>query len=187
MYRDNKGREYTTHSEIRAAFSKTLPDVITQADLDAIGIQVITSEMQLREKVSRLIMGTNWRLERARERDSIGAEGESIQDVLREREAIRRAGNRVSRVEDYEVLEQDYPANEVITRLQFMRRFTDTERENIRAVRDGGQSQELLDFWELLQLAADVNLNDVDIQEGVAMLEASGLLSTGRSLVILEM
>lgn len=138
-----------------------------------------------------------WRIERAEERDKIGAEGETVGEVLREREAIRRASNRaesevnaldsIAEVQGYDwaVLADDWPANAVMTRLKFMRRFTDTERAAIRAARDSGQSQDLLDFWELLKVATSVNINDLDIQDGVQMLEQAGLIGTGRSTEVL--
>jgi len=143
------------------------------------------AKYRVKVKASEMIDALQWRIERAKERENIGASGETISDVLREREAIRRASNRAEAYIDtltddaeapqyqLEVLPSDYPANPVITRLTFMRRFTDAERQAIRAARDSGQSQDLLDFWELLQLATSVNLNDPDIQTGVAMLELS--------------
>ncbi|MBL1267660.1 MAG: hypothetical protein COA87_007910 [Halomonas sp.] len=139
------------------------------------------------------IESLQWRIERAKERDKIGATGETEADVLREREAIRRASNRaeqyIEQLEDdaeirsyrFDVLPSDYPANAVLTRLQFMRRFTDAERAAIRAARDSGESQDLLDFWELLQLASQINVNDADIHTGVGMLEHAGLIEAGRA------
>lgn len=148
---------------------------------------------RIKTQAQEMIDNLAWRIERAKEREDIGADGESIADVLREREAVRRASNRaeqyVDTLEDEKelrgytlhVLSSDYPENPVVTRLTFMRRFTDAERASIRAARDSGQSQDLLDFWELLQLATSVNLNDVDIQAGVAMLETNGLIGAGRA------
>ena len=144
------------------------------------------------------IESLQWRIERAKERDKIGATGETEADVLREREAIRRASNRAEQyieqlTDDAEIrryrldiLPSDYPPNTVLTRLQFMRRFTDAERAAIRAARDSGESQDLLDFWELLQLASQINVNDVDIQTGVGMLEQAGLIGEGRASEIVS-
>jgi hypothetical protein len=140
----------------------------------------------------------DWRLERAQERDKIGADGETINDVLSEREAIRRASNRaetevqaLTSIEDieaftWEVLPSDYPTNTVVTRLAFMRLFTDEERVNIRAARDSGQSQDLLDFWEMLMVATAVNLHDQSIQQGVTMLETQGLIGVNRAAEVLQ-
>lgn len=155
------------------------------------------AKYRVKVTASEMIDALQWRIERAKERENIGASGETISDVLREREAIRRASNRAeayidtltddteARKYQLEVLPSDYPANPVITRLTFMRRFTDAERQAIRAARDSGQSQDLLDFWELLQLATSVNLNDPDIQAGVGMLENAGLIGEGRASEIL--
>lgn len=152
---------------------------------------------RIKEGVAARLEGLVWRLERAQERDRIGAEGETVADVMREREAIRRAGNRAEKELEaladveaiqsftWEVLPEDYPPNPVMTRLQFMRRFTDEERKTMRAARDSGQSQDLLDFWELMQIATDVRLVDPDIQLGVRLLEQSGLIGEGRADEIL--
>lgn len=155
------------------------------------------------ERISKVasarITDLTWRLERAEERNKIGAEGETVSDVMREREAIRRASNRaeaeleaLTTIEEieafaWEVLPSDYPSNPVVTRLSFMRRFTHAERASIRAARDSGQSQDLLDFWELLQLATSVNLNDTDIKLGVDMLETDGLIGAGRAAEVLTL
>ena len=156
------------------------------------------SKFRIKSKASDMIDSLQWRIERAKERTDIGADGESVGDVLREREAIRRASNRaeayIESLEDaaearqyhFAVLSSDYPYNSVVTRLSFMRRFTDTERQAIRAARDSGDSQDLLDFWELLQLATSINLNDPDIQAGVHMLEQAGLIGEGRADEILN-
>jgi hypothetical protein len=144
------------------------------------------------------IAALGWRLERAQERDKIGADGETINDVLSEREAIRKASNRaetevqvltsVEAIEAFtwEVLASDYPTNRVMSRLAFMHLFYDEERANIRAARDSGQSQDLLDFWELLLLAGNVDLSDPDIITGVQLLEDSGLINASRADVILN-
>jgi hypothetical protein len=153
---------------------------------------------EIKEWAKERLAEVEWRVERAKEREQIGAAGETLNDLFSEREAIRRASNRAEAelaaladekaIEDFvwEVLPQDYPPATTLTRLTFMRRFTDAERANIRAARDSGQSQDLLDFWELLQLASHVNLNDPDIQSGVAMLEANGLIAEGRAAEILD-
>ncbi|WP_156805027.1 hypothetical protein [Vreelandella jeotgali] len=157
--------------------------------LPALESAVFRVKREATERIEEL----EWRIQRARERDSIGADGESEADVLREREAVRRASNRA---EDYlaelenekeirsyafDVLPSDYPPVTATTRLTFMRRFTDQERADIRAERDNGSNQDLLDFWELLTLASSVRLTDPDIVEGVNMLETNGLIAKGRA------
>lgn len=155
------------------------------------------AKFRIKAEAEKRIEALQWRIERAEERDRIGAKGETVGDVLREREAIRRASNRaeayIDELEDeaearryvFDVLPSDYPNNPILTRLQFMRRFTDSERQAIRAARDSGENQDLLDFWELLQLASNINLNDPDIQSGVQMLEAAELIAEGRAQEVL--
>lgn len=74
-------------------------------------------KVQAKEMIDEL----QWRLERAQERETIGAEGETVEDVLRDREAVRRASNRAEdyinnsnnptelRRYSFEVLPSDYP------------------------------------------------------------------------------
>jgi len=161
------------------------------------------AKFRVKVTVERRIKALQWRIDRAVERDHIGVAGESVDDVYREREMLRRAGNRsdeyINGLEDLTeirnhqltVLPSDTPDDTVVSTLEFMRRFTPQERKNMRAIRDKGsaeqatQSQELQDFWELLQLASSVNINDPDTQGGVMMMEAAGLLAAGRANEIL--
>tara|TARA_R110002049_G_scaffold190570_2_gene359265 strand:+ start:32386 stop:33021 length:636 start_codon:yes stop_codon:yes gene_type:complete len=173
------------------------PAIITNL-IDKDHGQKESTKYRVKVKAAAMIDELQWRIERAKEREKIGSDGETEADVLREREAIRRASNRaeqyIEQLDDdaelrsyaLQVLPNDYPANAILTRLQFMRRFTDAERATIRAARDSGQSQDLLDFWELLQLASHVNINDADIQTGVQMLEQAGLIDEGRAAAVVS-
>lgn len=69
----------------------------------------------------------------------------------------------------------------VITKLDFLRRFTSEERINIRS----STNAIVVDFLYLLDLAQDVNLADPDTVAGVNYCESLGLLSVGRALAIL--
>lgn len=154
------------------------------------------AKFRIKIEAEKLINSLQWRIDRANERTSLGASGETVADVLREREAIRRASNRLeteldsltdieARSIQFMVLNSDYPTVTTLSRLEFMRRFTDAERSTIRAVRDSGQSQDLLDFWELLQLSALINVTDTDTVLGVNMLEQQELIGSGRASEIL--
>lgn len=154
-------------------------------------------QTQIKSEVAERIAGTAWRIERAQERDQIGAEGETESEVLAEREAIRRAGNRAeteiaeltaqAEIESYQltVLPSDYPVVVSLSVLEFLRLFTDAERSAVRAARESGQSQNLLDFWELLQASGRVRLDNPDVVAGVGLLEQSGLIAAGRADQIL--
>lgn len=157
------------------------------------------ARFRVKLEATRKIDALQWRVERAEERTRIGADGETTSDVLREREAIRRASNRAeqeiaaldedreARVYQFEVLPSDYPANPILSRLQFMRRFTDDERRHIRAARESGEAgQDIQDWWELILVSANVNLHDADIQGGVQALEQEGLIGEGRAAEVLN-
>lgn len=68
-----------------------------------------------------------------------------------------------------------------LTQLQFLRRFTVTERITIRASAD----PVIQDFLHLVNLAQDVRLNDPDTLMGVHYLEQQGLIAEGRADEIL--
>lgn len=72
----------------------------------------------------------------------------------------------------------------ILTRLEFLRRFTPTERQAIRSAR--AQSVELDDFMFLLEMAETIHLDNADVIAGLALLEASGLLAAGRASEILS-
>lgn len=72
----------------------------------------------------------------------------------------------------------------VLSRLEFLRRFTQAERQAIRSAR--AQSVELDDFMFLLEIAETVRLDNDDVMAGLAMLEGAGLLAAGRASEILS-
>lgn len=75
------------------------------------------------------------------------------------------------------------PVGRVMSKLAYLRLFTQEERIAIRAAAAG--SAELTDYLELLNLAEDVNTSDPDTRSAVQMLEAVGLLAPGRAVEIL--
>lgn len=70
----------------------------------------------------------------------------------------------------------------VITKLDYLRRFTQAERIAVRAA--AKQSPELEDYLSLLDLAENVDLQDPDIVGALAMLEYAGLIGAGRAAEI---
>lgn len=71
----------------------------------------------------------------------------------------------------------------VLTKLEYLRRFTQEERIAIRAA--AKQSAQLEDYLSMLELAQDVTLSDPDTQGAVQMLEHAGLIAPGRAAEIL--
>lgn len=152
---------------------------------------------RIKEAAKEKIQSLAWRIERAQEREQTGLAGETLIDVFLEREAIRKASNRIEteidaltdeaeiRAKILEVTEADYDEPKILTRLAFLRRFTTAERTALRLARDSGQSPELQDWWELIVLSGAVTLTDADTIYGVNALEQQGLLSPGRADEIL--
>jgi len=141
------------------------------------------------------IQALDWRLERAQERDRLGLPGETPEDVLLEREAIRRASSRceaeVNAAQDvaavqavtFAVTEADRATPARITRLQFLMRFTDAEMQAIVAAADASPALKVaLLKW---QTAEGITLTNPITQAGVQALEIAGLIAPGRAAEIL--
>lgn len=149
----------------------------------------------IKATVAAQIAATAWRMERAAERDAIGAAGETPQDVMREREAIRRAGNRaeteVAALADIEAVRAhtwavepgDWPPVIVATQLEFMRRMTAAERQAARNL--AATDPNIADAAHLLDAARDVRVTDPDTAQYLAYLEHVGVLAEGRAAEIL--
>jgi hypothetical protein len=71
----------------------------------------------------------------------------------------------------------------VMTKLEFLRRFTQEERVAIRTVAKA--NVQLEDYMAMIDLAQDIDTADADTKAGVQMLEAVGLLAAGRAAEIL--
>ena len=72
------------------------------------------------------------------------------------------------------------PREITLTQLAFLRRFTAQERIAIRSSSD----PVIIDFLHLVNLAQDVNLDDLDTVAGLAYLEAQQLIAQGRAAEI---
>lgn len=70
-----------------------------------------------------------------------------------------------------------------VTKLEYLRRFTQVERIAIRAA--STQSPELADYLAMLEIAQDIDLDDPDTVAAVTMLEQAGLIAAGRAAEIL--
>ena len=139
---------------------------------------------------------TAWKIDRAKERDLSGIDSEAINNVLADREAVRRATDRLENVinnleseEDidavtFEVTPEDRPVIERITSLAFFSRFT-TEEQG--AVMTAIQQNPILNALIVsLQLADGVVLTDPRIVAGVQALALAGLISESRVQEILK-
>lgn len=150
---------------------------------------------EIKRQAEANIDALRWRLERAEERDRLGLPGETVEEVLLEREAIRRASNRCEaeinaakdinevRAVTFAVTDADYAQPLRLTRLQFLRRFTNEEIQSIVAMADTNVSlKALLLKW---QMADRITLTDPETVAGVNALEIAGLIAARRSEEIL--
>lgn len=71
-----------------------------------------------------------------------------------------------------------------MTKLEYLRRFTDKERIAIRAAAE--QNAALADYLQLMELAQDINTGDPDTVAAVTMLEQAGLIALGRANEVLN-
>ncbi|GIX31365.1 MAG: hypothetical protein KatS3mg124_1837 [Porticoccaceae bacterium] len=150
---------------------------------------------EVRKAAEAALASIAWRLERAQERERLGVPGEAIVQVLIEREAIRRASNRCEAEIDaaasleavqavtFAVTDADRPQPRRLTRLEFLRRFTDDEMQAIVAAADTSPAlKAALLQW---QAAEGVVLDDPSTVAGVQALEIAGLIAAGRAQEIL--
>lgn len=152
---------------------------------------------EIKRQAAANIAALQWRIERASERDRLGLPGETLEAVLIEREAIRRASNRceaeVEAAQDLEavravvfaVTEPDRASPNRITRLQFLSRFTDAEMQAVIAASD--QSPALRAALLKWQTAEGIALTDPQTVAGVQALEIAGLIAEGRAEQILNL
>lgn len=150
---------------------------------------------EIKRQAQANITALAWRIERAQERDRLGLPGETVEQVLLEREAIRRASNRCeSEIEaaqdiaavqavQFAVTEADRATPQRLTRLQFLRRFTDEEMQSIVAAAETNAAlKAALLKW---QTAEGIMLTDPTTIAGVQALEIAGLIAPGRAEAIL--
>ena len=150
---------------------------------------------QIKSMVTEQIEALTWRLERAKERDAIAAAGETVNDVLTEREALRRAGNRIeteinalSTLADvnavqFTVKPEDSITVARVTRLQFLQRFTDDEMNGFVTAAKTNAALEA--YLMKLQNAEGIVLTDPATIMGTQALEMLGIIGTGRAATIL--
>jgi hypothetical protein len=149
----------------------------------------------VKKEAAQLIAATDWKLSRAKERQTAGwGSLAEIDAVLTEREAIRRSSDIAEHAID--ALETAYQAEmfqwsvtvavaapKRLTHVDFMKRFSDDE---IESVLEAAKTNAALNaFWEKFRLAGDVNLLDPMTIAGVQALEIATILNPGRAEEIL--
>lgn len=78
----------------------------------------------------------------------------------------------------------DKSQTRILTRLAFMRRFTNDE---LTAIYGAAKSNVQLEVWlDKFKLAEEINLDDVEIEDGLSTLEQFGIINVGRGLEILS-
>lgn len=149
----------------------------------------------IKAEVSAALEAGAWRIQRAEERDRLGLPGETVAEVLAEREALRRAGNRIEAeidaMEDraavaavqLTVADADRVSAQNLTPKAFMDRFTDAELAAILAAVDANPAMRA--WWARFDKSQSLVLTDPLTVGGVHALEFSGLIDPGRADEIL--
>jgi len=155
-----------------------------------------TVRAKIKAEAGQRISDTDWRLERAREREYLGTSGlTDVDTVLSEREAIRQTSNaiemRLDALDDVEAvrafawtfdgMEVKVPSR--MTRKKFLDRFTPEEMATIMAASD--QSPAIKAWLITFQSSELIDLGDPTLAMGIGALEMSGLLPEGRAAQVL--
>lgn len=150
---------------------------------------------EVKQQAAAAIEALSWRLERARERAMLGLPGETEAQLWREREAIRRASDRVEGEIDaaadgvsvaavpFAVTVEDQPPLQALARIDLLRRFTAAEMTAIQqAATSNPAIGVILMLWQAVSV---VYLTAPETIAGVQALEAAGLIGEGRAAEIL--
>ena len=74
------------------------------------------------------------------------------------------------------------PVVRIVTKREYLGRFTQAERVAIRTA--AKSSVELEDYLALLEISEEIDLDDEDLIAGLTTLEAAGLIAEGRAAEI---
>ena len=110
-------------------------------------------------------------------------------------EVLRYSAAQAQEVNGYNLTDYDHtewfhdapvaiPTSRVMTKLEYLRRFTTSERVAIRAA--ASANPVLDDYLKLMELAQEINMGDADTVAAVTMLEQVGLLAPGRASEVLN-
>ncbi len=148
---------------------------------------------QIKAQATQLISATDWKLQRAQERDAAGwGSLAEIDAVLVEREMIRRSSNEAeaavyaltdaAAIATFSwVISATVEPPKRLTRGQFLDRFTPAETEQILTA---ANSNVALKRW-VMRLENSEWVKPDEARNGLAALEIAGLLQPGRAAQIL--
>lgn len=155
---------------------------------------------KIKTSTANQIESLAWRLDRAKERDTIGALGETVSEIMIIRESIRRASSRAeaevmqlttaAEVAAYtwEVTPADTPVPTRMTIYAFLLRFTNDEAVAIDLASYGetAEAAGVRRYMSLVTNALSIDLSLAELRDGVNALEATGILAEGRATEILD-
>lgn len=172
------------------------PGGLTHDPLVALNRAKAARKALIKNEAANLITASDWKLQRAKERETAGwATLADVDAVLTERESIRRSSGAaelalealtdVASVQSFTwAVDVFVIAPRRLTHKQFIGLFTDKELEDILAA--SLVSKAMGAWWKKFELADGVDRNDPDLWNGLQMLEFAGFISQGRAAEILS-
>lgn len=150
----------------------------------------------IKAEAANLIADTDWKLTRARERDTAGwGTLADVDAVLALRESIRQSSSAAEAMVDSLVdvqsirtmtwsISVQVPVPRRLTQTAFLKRFTTTEASAVLTATDSNVALRL--FWQKMLMADWINPDDPDTRAGINALEIGGLLAAGRGKEVLS-
>lgn len=152
--------------------------------------------VQIKAEAAEYIEATDWRLQRAKEREAAGwATLADVDAVLAQREAVRRSSDAAeaavaacTTLQELAALtwtaaDVAVPVPRLLTHEQLIKLFTPEEWE---AMTQAARTSAAMDAWmRRFSLASVVNFDDEATVMGIQMLEMAGILAAGRAAEIL--
>jgi hypothetical protein len=114
----------------------------------------------------------------------LNAAGEVINTIVADEAFVEAAFPGRWRAVDAPAEEPAAPARRVVTRLAFRNRFTPAEKTAIYAAAASAEGLAIRIFLDDLQAAEEIDLDDSALAEGLALMEAAGLIGAGRAAEI---
>ncbi len=151
---------------------------------------------EIKAEAAQYIEATDWRLQRAQEREAAGwATLAAVDAVLAQREAVRRSSDAAEAAVTacttlqelgaltWTAADVTVPVPRLLTHEQLIKLFTAAEWE---AMTDAARTSAAMDAWmRRFSMAKVVNFDDEATIMGIQMLELAGVLATGRAAEIL--
>lgn len=170
-------------------------DIIANLIAEEYGTKM-AAKFKLKLKASELISALDWRIDRAKEREQLGLlDGETVADVLLEKEAIRNASNRLEQEADnledtevmgleFTVLDSDRPKQLTKTKLQFIRHIKEHGGISDADLLAFIENNNFKLFWKLFDIAKDLNVQDPSLLEALNAIDGLGYLPNGVQPII---